>query len=78
MPDPLPEALARGARALVGARSPTEADLPLNAITDAEVRCLVVTGGHHDAYERVGDVIAEQTNAERAIIPGAAHLVPDT
>ncbi len=78
VPDPLPEPLERGARALVGARSPTEADLPMSAIAEAGIRCLVITGGHHDAYEHVCDVIAEQTNAQRTVIPGAAHLVQDT
>jgi pimeloyl-ACP methyl ester carboxylesterase len=78
VPDALPEPLVRGARALVGARSPTEAQLPLAAIADAEVSCLVISGGHHEAYEAVCDRIALRTNADRAIIPGAGHLVPDT
>ena len=50
----------------------------MGSIADARLRCLVITGGHRDAYERVGDVIAEKTNAERAVISGAAHLVQDT
>ncbi len=78
VPEPLPEPLARGARALVGARSPTEAELPLDAIADSGIRCLVISGGHHEGYEAVCDVIAEKSNAERTIIQGAAHLVPDT
>ncbi len=79
VPDPLPEPLERGARALVGARSPpTEADLPMSAIADAGLRCLVITGGHRGAYESVCDVIAEKTNAQRTVIPGAAHLIQDT
>jgi pimeloyl-ACP methyl ester carboxylesterase len=78
VPDPLPVPLIRGARALVGARSPTAADLPLAAIADAGIPCMVVSGGHHEVYEAICDVIAASTNAKRAVIPGAAHLVPDT
>lgn len=78
VPEPLPEPLERGARALAGARPPTEADLPLAALADAGFPCLVVSGGHHQGYEAVCDVIAAETNAQRAVIPGAGHLVPDT
>ena len=77
VPDPLPEPLARGARALIGARSPTEAELPLATIADSGIRCLVISGGHHAGYETVCNVIAEKTNSERTIITGAGHLVPD-
>lgn len=42
------------------------------------VPCLVISGGHHDGYEIVCDVIARETKAQRAVIPGAAHLVPET
>jgi pimeloyl-ACP methyl ester carboxylesterase len=78
VPEPLPEQLERGTAALVGARPPTEAELPLAAIAEAGLRCLVVSGGHHEGYETVCDVIAAETNAQRAVIPGAAHLVQDT
>ena len=78
VPEPLPEQLERGTRALAGARSPTEAELPLATIAQAGLRCLVVSGGHHDGYEAVCDAVAEKTNAQRAVIPGAAHLVQET
>ena len=78
VPEPLPEPLERGTRALVGARSPTEAELPLAAIAESGLPCLVVSGGHHQGYETVCDAIAENINAERAVIPGAAHLIQDT
>jgi pimeloyl-ACP methyl ester carboxylesterase len=78
VPDPLPEPLVRGTRALIGARSPTEAELPLAALARSSIRCLVVSGGHHEAYEVICDVIAAGTDAERAVVPGADHLVPDT
>jgi pimeloyl-ACP methyl ester carboxylesterase len=78
VPDPLPEPLERGALALIGARPPTEAELPLTELARSALPCLVVSGGHHEGYEAVCDVIAKETNAERAVITGAHHLVPDT
>lgn len=78
VPDPLPEPLERGARALAGARPPTEAELPLDELRAAGFPWLVVSGGHHRGYDAVCDAIAREVNAERAVIPGAAHLVPDT
>jgi pimeloyl-ACP methyl ester carboxylesterase len=78
VPEPLPETLERGARALAGARPPAEAELPLAALAASGLPCLVMSGGHHEGYEAVCDVIAAETGAQRAVIPGAAHLVPDT
>jgi pimeloyl-ACP methyl ester carboxylesterase len=78
VPEPLPEPLERGARALAPARSPTEADLPLAALAASGVPMLVISGGHHEGYEAVCDAIAAETTAQRAVIPGAGHLVPET
>lgn len=78
VPVPLPEPLERGTRALIGARPPTEAKLPLTELAGSALPCLVVSGGHHEGYDVVCDVIAKETNAERAVITGADHLVPDT
>jgi pimeloyl-ACP methyl ester carboxylesterase len=78
VPNPLPEPLERGARAYAGSRSPAEAELPLAALATSGIPCLVVSGGHHQALEAICDVIAYETNAQRAIIPGAGHLVQDT
>jgi pimeloyl-ACP methyl ester carboxylesterase len=76
--EPLPEAIERGTRALVGIRPPSEAELPLDALAASGFPCLVISGGHRERNELVCDVIAEETKAQRAVIPGAAHLVPDT
>jgi pimeloyl-ACP methyl ester carboxylesterase len=78
VPDPLPEPLERGTRALIGARSPTEAELALTKLAESGLPCLVVSGGHHEGFEIVCDVIAKGINAERAVITGADHLVMDT
>jgi pimeloyl-ACP methyl ester carboxylesterase len=67
---------------VVRARTPAldraEAELPLAALATSGIPCLVVSGGHHQALEAICDVIAYETNAQRAIIPGAGHLVQDT
>lgn len=75
--DPLPEPLAKGIRQLQGARPPDEAELPLRLLRDATFKMLVVSGGHMEAYEVICDVIARETGAERAVCPGAGHVVPD-
>jgi pimeloyl-ACP methyl ester carboxylesterase len=78
VPEPLPEPVERGTRALIDARPPSEAELPLEELAGTGIPCLVVSGGHRERNEIVCDVIANQIGAQRAIIPGAAHLVPDT
>jgi pimeloyl-ACP methyl ester carboxylesterase len=78
IPDPLPEPLERGARALATARPPTEAELPLAALAESGIPMLVISGGHHEGYEAVCDVIAAETTAQRAVFQGAGHLVPET
>lgn len=78
LPDPLPGPLAQGARAMRGMRPPGEAQLPLAELAAAPFPLLVVSGGHSRAFEAAADRIAAATGAERAVIPGAGHLVPDT
>lgn len=78
VPEPLPRPLARGALALAGARSPSEADLPLETLRNARTPVLVVSGGHDPRYEKVCDVIANAVQAERQIIEGQGHLVQDS
>lgn len=77
-PDPLPAPLARGSRALIGARPPGEAELPLDCLRAAPFPKLVVSGGHMEPYETIADSLADATAGERAVIPGMAHLVQDT
>ena len=77
VPEPLPHALTRGAQALVGARSPSQARIPLDALKAAPFPMLAVSGGHMQGYEIVCDVIADATGAERRVLPGMGHLVPD-
>lgn len=70
--------LLRGVRQLLGARPPDEAEPPLNRLRAAGLRILVVSGGHSAANEIICDVTAREAGGERAVCPGAGHLVPDT
>jgi pimeloyl-ACP methyl ester carboxylesterase len=78
VPEPLPEPVERGTRALIGARPPSDARLPLEELAGTSIPFLVISGGHRERNEVVCDVIADEIGAERAIIPGAGHLVPNT
>ncbi|SFH56960.1 Pimeloyl-ACP methyl ester carboxylesterase [Amycolatopsis regifaucium] len=78
IPDPVPETLRRGARALVGMRPPGDAELPLDVLASAEFPILVLTGDHRREYEIIADEIANRTGARRDVVAGMGHLVPDT
>ena len=77
-PSPLPPHLEQGARVLRSERGPWEAKIPLADLAQTPFRKLVVSGGHHPAYEAVCDVLEEQLGAERAVIRGAGHSVQRT
>lgn len=76
--DPIPEVLAKGVRALNGMRPVEDGVLPLETIAAHKIPTLVLTGGHLEPFEIIGDAIATATNAERAVVSGMGHLVPDT
>ena len=78
LPEELPPALERGARLLRDERDPSEADISLAALTGAPFPKLVVSGGHHAAFEAVCDVLEQRLGAERAVITGAGHSVQRT
>ncbi|MBB5855379.1 alpha/beta fold hydrolase [Amycolatopsis umgeniensis] len=78
IPDPVPETLRRGARALIGMRPPGDAELPLDVLSSADFPMLVLTGGHRPEYEIIADAIVAGTGADRDVVAGMAHLVPDT
>ena len=56
-------------------RSPWEAKLRFDAITDASIPTLVVSGDHHLALERLCDAITTRLGAQRARLRGAGHAV---
>jgi len=72
-PSPLPAQLAQGARTLIVARGPWEAEIPLAALTEAQFPTLVVSGGHHAAFDAVCDVLVARLGAERLVLPGYGH-----
>jgi pimeloyl-ACP methyl ester carboxylesterase len=78
LPDPLTPELERGARLLMVERPPWEAEIPLDALSRAPFPKLVVSGGHHPAFDAVCDVLERRLGAERAVIPGAGHSVQRT
>lgn len=76
LPDPLPPALEQGARLLMVERGPQEAEPPLDALDALPFPKLVVSGGHHAAFEAVCDVLERRLHAERAVVEGAGHAIP--
>ncbi len=72
-PSPLPADLEQGARALIRERWPWEARIPLDALRAAPFPKLVVSGGHHAAFDAVCDVLEQRLAAERAVLPGHGH-----
>jgi pimeloyl-ACP methyl ester carboxylesterase len=57
-------------------RSPREALPQFDAIREARIPSLVVSGDHHPALERVCDGVAEELCARRVKLAGARHAVP--
>src|SRR6266540_3949920 len=71
LPDPLPPALEQGGRAAMVERPPAEAVIPFDELAAAPFPKLVVSGGHHPAFDAVCDVLEARLGAERAVLPGA-------
>jgi pimeloyl-ACP methyl ester carboxylesterase len=76
LPDPLPDALEAGGRAALAERPPWEAEIPLDALAATPFPKLVVSGGHHPAFDAVSDVLEDRLGAERAVVRGAGHSIP--
>ena len=76
IPDPLPPQLEQGARAAMAERLPSEAVIPFDELGAAPFPKLVISGGHHAAFDAVCDVMEGRLGAERAVLPGAGHSLP--
>lgn len=61
-----------------GGRPPWEAEIPLDRLGVAPFPKLVVSGGHHAAFDAVCDELTRGLGAERVVIPGAGHEVQMT
>ena len=72
---PLPPRVIEAVRRSRGGRLPREARPDLRAIRAAGVPCLVASGAHTSAAERICDVVADELGAERVVAPGAGHFV---
>jgi pimeloyl-ACP methyl ester carboxylesterase len=77
-PPELSEELLRGAELAMAERPSWEADVPLAELADAGFPVLAISGGHSPVFEAVSDAIAERLGAERAVIEGRGHNVPET
>jgi pimeloyl-ACP methyl ester carboxylesterase len=72
---PLSEDVTRAVRRAHGSRLPGEADLSLGSLRDAGIPCLVASGGHAEAIERMCDAVARELKAERVVVAGGGHFV---
>lgn len=72
-PSPLPTPLLQGAIALIGERGPWEAEIPLDALASTPFPKLVVSGGHHSAFDAVCDVLTTRLDAELLVLSGHGH-----
>jgi pimeloyl-ACP methyl ester carboxylesterase len=74
-PSPLPPELEQGARLLMNERGPWEAEIPLAALAAGAFPKLVVSGGHHPAFDAICDRLERELSAERSVLPGVGHTV---
>ena len=70
-PSPLPPALERGARALIGERGPWEAEIPLERLSALGLPTLVVSGAHHPAFDAICDVLETRPRRRASRRPGS-------
>jgi pimeloyl-ACP methyl ester carboxylesterase len=78
VPTVLPPPLRHLADDLATMRQPWDVPLDLAALRRLDVPKTVVSGAHRDAFERLADRLAGLIAADRAVLPGAGHAVPDT
>jgi pimeloyl-ACP methyl ester carboxylesterase len=76
LPDPLPPELEQSIGATMAERPPWEAEIALEELAAASFPKLVVSGGHHPAFDAVCDVLEQRLPAERAVLRGAGHGIP--
>lgn len=75
LPEEMLEVLAGRVPLLREGRQPAEAEIPLDRLASAPFPKLVVSGGHHSAFDAVCDELTSALGAERAVITGAGHEV---
>jgi pimeloyl-ACP methyl ester carboxylesterase len=75
-PSPLPREVEASVRAMMAERPPWEAEIPFEDLRATPFPKLVVSGGHHLAFDAVCDVLERVLEAERAVVTGAGHSIP--
>jgi pimeloyl-ACP methyl ester carboxylesterase len=78
VPVPLPVPLEHLAADLRSMRLPWEIPLDLPALRGLDVPGAVVSGGHHDAFDRLAARLARTIDADHVVLPGAGHAVQET
>ncbi|MRW94160.1 alpha/beta fold hydrolase [Duganella sp. FT80W] len=78
LPPTLPPPLQAFARHLPKFRFPAAARVPEQALRNAGVRYLHVSGGHSPAYEGITNRLAERLGGQRIVIEGAGHMPQQT
>ncbi|OEZ63891.1 MULTISPECIES: alpha/beta fold hydrolase [unclassified Duganella] len=78
LPPVLPPPLQAFAQHLPRFRFPAEARVPEEALRNAGIPFLHVSGGHNPAYEGITDRLAQRLGGERIVIPGGGHLPQST
>lgn len=76
LPRRLPPDLEQGARALMAERGPWDARIPLDELAAAPFPKLVVSGAHNAALDAICDVLERRLDAERVVIRGGGHNIP--
>ena len=76
LPSQLPPALDQGARAVMAERAPWDARIPFDEVAAAPFPKLVVSGAHSAALDAICDVLQQRLGAERVVITGGGHNIP--
>jgi len=78
LPEILPPEVEASIRASMVERDATEAQIPFDAIREARFPVLVISGGHHPAFDAVCDVLEDRLGAQRTVIAGSGHSAQRT
>ncbi len=77
-PEEMLDHWARQVGPLRRGREPWEVDPPLDELAAAPFPKLVVSGGHHRAFDAACDELEQRIGADRTVIEGAGHEVQMT
>jgi pimeloyl-ACP methyl ester carboxylesterase len=75
IPDEMLDTWASRASLVRNARSPWDAELPLEGIAAAGIPTLVLKGGHHPAFDAACDELARRLGGSCETVAGAGHEI---